>query len=156
MGDEAILAGLLSRLGERRVTVVSRDPEETRRLYRAEAVGMREAAPALRRHRSVIIGGGGARRTPRLAATYADEFNMPFAPVEATTEQFGRVREAAERGGRRVRLSAAQVLCVGRDDAELQRRAAAIGRELDEQGVLDAGLAIEERAGFTARPERWW
>lgn len=31
-----------------------------------------------------------------------------------------------------------------------------IGKPLDEQGVLDAGLAIEERAGFTARPERWW
>ncbi|SEM41764.1 aspartyl/glutamyl-tRNA(Asn/Gln) amidotransferase subunit A [Sphingomonas gellani] len=31
-----------------------------------------------------------------------------------------------------------------------------IGRALDEQGVLDAGLAIEERAGFTARPEAWW
>jgi aspartyl-tRNA(Asn)/glutamyl-tRNA(Gln) amidotransferase subunit A len=31
-----------------------------------------------------------------------------------------------------------------------------IGRELDEQGVLNAGLAIEERAGFTARPQRWW
>ncbi len=31
-----------------------------------------------------------------------------------------------------------------------------IGRELDEQGVLNAGLAIEERSGFTARPERWW
>jgi aspartyl-tRNA(Asn)/glutamyl-tRNA(Gln) amidotransferase subunit A len=31
-----------------------------------------------------------------------------------------------------------------------------IGRELDEQGVLNAGLAIEERAGFTARAENWW
>jgi aspartyl-tRNA(Asn)/glutamyl-tRNA(Gln) amidotransferase subunit A len=31
-----------------------------------------------------------------------------------------------------------------------------IGRELDEQGVLNAGLAIEERAGFSARPEKWW
>jgi aspartyl-tRNA(Asn)/glutamyl-tRNA(Gln) amidotransferase subunit A len=31
-----------------------------------------------------------------------------------------------------------------------------IGRELDEQGVLNAGLAIEERAGFTARPQKWW
>jgi aspartyl-tRNA(Asn)/glutamyl-tRNA(Gln) amidotransferase subunit A len=31
-----------------------------------------------------------------------------------------------------------------------------IGRELDEQGVLNAGLAIEERAEFTARPKRWW
>jgi aspartyl-tRNA(Asn)/glutamyl-tRNA(Gln) amidotransferase subunit A len=31
-----------------------------------------------------------------------------------------------------------------------------IGREFDEQGVLNAGLAIEERAEFTARPKRWW
>jgi aspartyl-tRNA(Asn)/glutamyl-tRNA(Gln) amidotransferase subunit A len=31
-----------------------------------------------------------------------------------------------------------------------------IGRELDEQGILNAGLAIEERAGFTHRPTRWW
>jgi aspartyl-tRNA(Asn)/glutamyl-tRNA(Gln) amidotransferase subunit A len=31
-----------------------------------------------------------------------------------------------------------------------------IGRELDEQGVLNAGLAIEERAGFSAKPKRWW
>jgi aspartyl-tRNA(Asn)/glutamyl-tRNA(Gln) amidotransferase subunit A len=31
-----------------------------------------------------------------------------------------------------------------------------IGKPLDEQGVLDAGLALEERAGFTARPEAWW
>jgi aspartyl-tRNA(Asn)/glutamyl-tRNA(Gln) amidotransferase subunit A len=31
-----------------------------------------------------------------------------------------------------------------------------IGKPLDEQGVLNAGLAIEERAGFTARPDAWW
>ncbi len=31
-----------------------------------------------------------------------------------------------------------------------------IGPELDEQGVLNAALAIEERAGFTARAEKWW
>ena len=31
-----------------------------------------------------------------------------------------------------------------------------IGNELDEQTVLNAGLAIEERAGFTARPDKWW
>lgn len=31
-----------------------------------------------------------------------------------------------------------------------------IGRPFDEQGVLDAGLAIEARAGFTARPDKWW
>ncbi len=31
-----------------------------------------------------------------------------------------------------------------------------IGRPFDEQGVLNAGLALEARAGFVARPERWW
>mgnify|MGYP000402632813 CR=1 FL=1 len=31
-----------------------------------------------------------------------------------------------------------------------------IGKALDEQGVLNASLALEERAGFTARPEKWW
>ena len=31
-----------------------------------------------------------------------------------------------------------------------------IGRPFDEQGVLNAGLAIEARAGFSAKPERWW
>ncbi|HYD08032.1 MAG TPA: amidase family protein, partial [Reyranella sp.] len=31
-----------------------------------------------------------------------------------------------------------------------------IGKAFDEQGVLNAGLAIEELAGFSAKPERWW
>ncbi|MCP5387668.1 MAG: Asp-tRNA(Asn)/Glu-tRNA(Gln) amidotransferase subunit GatA [Novosphingobium sp.] len=31
-----------------------------------------------------------------------------------------------------------------------------VGKPFDEQGVLNAGLAIEGRAGFTAKPERWW
>ena len=33
---------------------------------------------------------------------------------------------------------------------------AIIGKPLDEQGVLIAGLALEQRAGFTARAEAWW
>ncbi|MXO58098.1 Asp-tRNA(Asn)/Glu-tRNA(Gln) amidotransferase subunit GatA [Altererythrobacter salegens] len=31
-----------------------------------------------------------------------------------------------------------------------------IGKAFDEQGVLDAGLAIEQRAGFVAQPGKWW
>ncbi len=31
-----------------------------------------------------------------------------------------------------------------------------IGPAFDEQGVLNAGLAIEQRAAFTAKPEKWW
>ena len=44
----------------------------------------------------------------------------------------------------------------GVDGAGLPLGLQIIGRPLDEQGVLDAGLAIEERAGFVARPEMWW
>src|SRR3954470_12724124 len=69
----------------------------------------------------VIMGGYGATRTPRLAATYADEFNVPFGPVEATAEQYDRVRAAAEQTGRSLVLSAAQTVAVGRDDAEVSR-----------------------------------
>jgi F420-dependent oxidoreductase-like protein len=87
----------------------------------------------------IIVGGGGARRTPRLAATYADEFNMPFASVDETAEQFTRVRSACAATGRDLILSAAQVLCVGRDEAEIARRAASIGRDVDE--LRENGLA---------------
>ena len=98
----------------------------------------------------VIIGGGGARRTPRLAAQYATEFNMPFASVEDTTAQFARVQEAADAAGRSLVLSAAQVVCVGRNDAEVQRRAAAIGREPDElreNGLAGTPQQVVERIG---------
>ena len=44
----------------------------------------------------------------------------------------------------------------GLDGAGLPLGLQIIGRPLDEQGVLDAGLAIEQRAAFAARPERWW
>ncbi len=83
----------------------------------------------------IIIGGFGAKRTPRLAATFAAEFNVPFAPVEIIGTQFQRVRAAVEAEGRSAEsmtYSAAFVLCAGRDDAELRRRAGAIGREVDE------------------------
>ncbi len=44
----------------------------------------------------------------------------------------------------------------GLDKAGLPLGLQIIGRPLDEQGVLNACLALEQRAGFTARPEAWW
>ncbi|MGN9782900.1 LLM class F420-dependent oxidoreductase [Nonomuraea sp. ZG12] len=95
--------------------------------------------PVQRPNPPIIIGGVGARRTPRLAAAFADEYNVPFRTLDATGEAFGRVRQAAEEIGRTVRLSAAQTVCVGRDQAELDRRAAAIGTDL--AGLRENGLA---------------
>ncbi|WP_029120913.1 MULTISPECIES: LLM class F420-dependent oxidoreductase [unclassified Mycobacterium] len=86
-------------------------------------------------HPPVIIGGGGAKRTPALAARFASEFNIPFVDIDTLTTQFGRVREAVDAAGRApesITYSAAFVLCAGKDEAEIARRAAAIGREVDE------------------------
>ncbi|WP_041832778.1 LLM class F420-dependent oxidoreductase [Actinoplanes sp. N902-109] len=82
----------------------------------------------------IIVGGAGKKRTPALAARFADEFNTPFAKIEDLPAMYQRVRDAAEAIGRPTppAFSAAAVLCVGRDDAEVKRRAAAIGREVDE------------------------
>jgi alkanesulfonate monooxygenase len=90
----------------------------------------------------VLIGGGGKRRTPALAARYADEFNLPFMPFGAGLEQNDRVRRACEEIGRdpaTMRFSSALVLCVGADEAEVARRAASIGREVGE--LRENGLA---------------
>ncbi|GGQ57520.1 LLM class F420-dependent oxidoreductase [Couchioplanes azureus] len=82
----------------------------------------------------VIVGGAGKKRTPALAARYADEFNTPFAKIEDLPAMFDRVRAASAEIGRATppAFSSAAVLCVGRDDAEVARRAAAIGREVEE------------------------
>jgi F420-dependent oxidoreductase-like protein len=83
----------------------------------------------------VIVGGSGKKRTPRLAARYAAEFNVPFASAEDNARLFTGVREACDEAGRdpaSLVYSSALVLCVGRDEAEIARRAAAIGREVGE------------------------
>jgi F420-dependent oxidoreductase-like protein len=82
----------------------------------------------------IIVGGAGKKRTPALAARFADEFNAPFAKLEDIPAMFDRVRAASTTIGREQppALSAAAVLCVGRDDAEVKRRADAIGRDVEE------------------------
>jgi len=98
--------------------------------------------PAQRPRPPVIVGGVGARKTPRLAATYADEYNVPFSTEDDTAAAFGRVREACAAAGRHetsMIYSAAQTVCCGRTPAELRQRAAKIGRTLDE--LRETGLA---------------
>ncbi|MEU3188153.1 LLM class F420-dependent oxidoreductase [Streptomyces sp. NPDC006923] len=101
----------------------------------------------------VLIGGHGATRTPRLTAQYADEFNIPFASIEDTERQFGRVRAAAETAGRKADdlvYSNALVVCVGKDDAEVARRAAAIGREVEElkaNGLAGSPAEVVDKIG---------
>lgn len=86
-------------------------------------------------HLPIIIGGGGPKRTPALTARFADEFNIPFVDLDTLKTQFDRVADAVAVAGRAPEslvYSAAFVLCAGRDEAEIARRAGAIGREVDE------------------------
>lgn len=86
-------------------------------------------------HPPILIGGFGPRRTPRLAARYAAEFNVPFAPLNIVEERVKAVRAACERIGRdpaSMTLSAAMVVCMGADEAEFVRRAELIGRPPDQ------------------------
>lgn len=99
----------------------------------------------------IIIGGGGPKRTPRLAARFASEFNAPFVSPSFFTEQTGRVRAACEgidRDPATMTFSAALVVCCGADESEVERRAAAIGREpgeLRENGLAGTVDEVAER-----------
>jgi F420-dependent oxidoreductase-like protein len=91
--------------------------------------------PVQRPHPPVIVGGLGTRRTPALAARFAAEYNVPFADVETTRTRIEGVREACRAAGRDpdgLVCSHAITVCCGEDEAELARRAQAIGRELED------------------------
>ena len=112
--------------------------------------------PVQRPRPPVIVGGFGRSRTPRLAARYADEFNVPFAPVDGFRDQMANVAaacEAADRDPKTMTWSAAVVLCCGADEDEFRRRAAAIGREpaeLRENGVGGTVAEVVDRLGAYA------
>jgi alkanesulfonate monooxygenase len=103
----------------------------------------------------IIVGGGGPKRTPALAARFAAEFNGAFKPLPVYVEQRARVEAACRAIGRdpaSLVFSAALVLCAGRTEAEFERRAKAIGREPAELRENGAAGLVEEVAA-TAR--RW-
>jgi F420-dependent oxidoreductase-like protein len=105
--------------------------------------------PAQRPRPPVLLGGSGPKRTPRLAARYADEFNVPFSSIDDTAAAFGRVRDACAAAGRdaaSMTYSAAQVVCCGRDDAEISRRAEAIGWKVEDVRAYGLGGTPAELA----------
>jgi alkanesulfonate monooxygenase SsuD/methylene tetrahydromethanopterin reductase-like flavin-dependent oxidoreductase (luciferase family) len=101
----------------------------------------------------IVMGGGGKKKTPALAARHAAEFNTPFVPIEFFAKQCDRVRAACTAIGRTRPMvySAALVACVGRDEAEVQRRAAAIGRDAAELRENGAAGTVDEVAATIRR-----
>jgi F420-dependent oxidoreductase-like protein len=80
----------------------------------------------------IVIGGFGPTRTPRLAARYASEFNVAFAPPDAYPAIAARVHAACEQIGRdpaTLPASIANTVVCGADEAEFVRRAGVIGRD---------------------------
>ncbi|HVB70800.1 MAG TPA: LLM class F420-dependent oxidoreductase [Acidimicrobiales bacterium] len=90
----------------------------------------------------IIIGGHGRKTTPRIAAAFADEFNVPFASYDDCKSLYDLVDDACEANQRdpaTMIRSAALVVCCGENEAEVARRASNIGRDVSE--LSENGLA---------------
>jgi F420-dependent oxidoreductase-like protein len=101
----------------------------------------------------IIVGGTGPKRTPRLAARFADEFNVSFRPLAEAVQLFAAARAACEVIGRdpaTLGLSAAVTTICGRNDNEVTRRAAAAGQQVDslkDRGACGSPGEVVERLG---------
>jgi len=104
----------------------------------------------------VIVGGGGAKRTPALAARFATEFNLPFPSFEDVAGKYAGVRAACEEAGRdpaELSYTVALTTAVGADEAEYSRRAEAIGRtpaSLRADGLGGTTSEVVDRIGQLA------
>lgn len=103
----------------------------------------------------LIVGGGGAKRTPALAGRKADEYNTFLAPAEEVASRVRVMREAA--GDRAVTVTAMGPALVGRTDAEYRDRlgSAAAARDVSPEDLearyAAAGVPVgpPERAAET-------
>jgi F420-dependent oxidoreductase-like protein len=120
------------------------------------------ALPKPARPIPVIVGGMGPRRTPALAARFASEFNIPFTALDEAAAQFERVAQVCSDAGRDpagLVRSCAHTLVIGRDEAEVRRRAEAVGVDDQQRGanplagspaqIVDALGQWRERTGIT-------
>jgi F420-dependent oxidoreductase-like protein len=107
--------------------------------------------PVQRPHPPIIMGGGGAKRTPKLAAQFADEFNTPFLSPSDAAQQFARVNQACDEIGRdpaSIRHTSALIVCCGEDDTVVARRAQAIGwsvADLQQFGACGSPEVVAQR-----------
>jgi F420-dependent oxidoreductase-like protein len=109
--------------------------------------------PHQRPHPPIVLGGQAGPRSARLAVTYADEYNSAFVPAATMRDVHDRVRRACEDAGRdpsTIVYSAAQVVCCGRNEDEIAKRAQSIGRpvaELRENGLAGTPAEVLDKLG---------
>ena len=94
----------------------------------------------------------GPKRTPSLAARYADEFNAAFAPIGQAKERFRLVRELADKAGREPTTIKTSVViprvCIGIDEADVRHRVNVLGPpigEIPDQGMAGTPEYVAER-----------
>lgn len=126
VGDEAMLAGLLTRLDRRAVTVVSRDPRRSSELHGVRAVAVQQAPLALASHDTLIIGGGSlfGRDMGRIGRLLP-AFGLVAHALGRRVELVGiGLDDVAPSGGsvRRLLERAARVVVRDRPSLELARR----------------------------------
>jgi F420-dependent oxidoreductase-like protein len=133
------------------LTGLWRTPEGERFTFDGEHYSVTDSPalpkPQQRPHPPVIVGGLGARRTPALAARFANEFNVPFVSAEVTAERIQLVRAACRAAGRdpeELVYSHAITVCCAHEESELERRAARIGRTLEDLRSSGAAGSPEE------------
>lgn len=117
--------------------------------------------PAQSPYPPVIVGGKGLKRTPALAARFADEYNAPFISPEEAERMYAAVGEASEEQGRSasdrapLTLSAALTVICGRDDAQVRARAEKVGvqpeRILAGGAVMGTPAQVVEQLGEYAK-----
>lgn len=163
VGDEAILSSLLRTLEGRRVTVVSRMPAETSATHRVRAVPITAALPELRRHRTLLIGGGGLFGTDMgLVGRLLPAYGLAASTLGVTVALYGVGIEPDQTGARAVALRhlarrAAQILVRDRKSAEVLRDwgvDAAVGPDLSAwlpAAPSAVGAALLRTAGVDPR-----
>ncbi len=105
----------------------------------------------------IVVGGSGLKKTPRLAACYADELNTPFkSPEECATlrDALDQACEAEGRDPATVGFSLMTGCVVGRDEAEVRRRAQRLYERSDRDGSFDQWLDGFAGRGVLGTPEQ--
>jgi F420-dependent oxidoreductase-like protein len=118
--------------------------------FEGKQVSIKDASfnpkPVQRPHPPIIVGGEGRPRSLRLAARYADEYNMSGSGPELCIEKFAKLAEECRKIGRdpaTMRKSVMVGFLIGADQAEFDRRVRDLLVMVGEAGS-DASAWLEE------------